>query len=96
MRIELFIPLLTICAAITSLVVEAFKSTNWFKSYNLLALVVSLLVGGFTCVAAYCNLHIPFDFLNILYIIAFSVINWLCSTLGYDKVMQTIKQFLGE
>lgn len=94
MTVEIFMTLLTICAVVTSLIVEALKKTNVFKSYNILALIVSVVVGAFACVITYAELKIPINFLNIMYGIAFIVGNWLTATLGYDKVMQAIKQII--
>lgn len=96
MTVELFMTMLTICSVLTSLTVEAFKKSGWFKCYNILALIISLVIGTFVCFANYINLMIPFTFLNIMYMIGFVFLNWLVATLGYDKVMQSLKQFIGK
>lgn len=95
MTVELFMTLLTISAVVTSLVTEAVKRVYNTKSNNLLALYVSLVVGAFVCFVAYLNLGIAFTLLNVLYMLAFIVFNWLIATLGYDKVVQAIKQIWG-
>lgn len=95
MTVELFMTLLTVCAVVTSLIVEGLKRLEIFKSNNLCALVVSCLVGLFACVLAYMELGIPFTVLNTMYMFAFIVFNWLVATLGYDKVMQAVKQIIG-
>lgn len=92
MTVEIFMTLLTACAVVTSLIVEAVKSFNVFKSNNIVALVVSIIVGVFGCIITYLKMEIPFDVLNVLYMICFVVANFTTATLGYDKVVQTIQQ----
>ena len=96
MTVELFMTLLTICAVVSSLITEALKKTSIFKSNNILALIVSVLTGAFAVVFTYIRLGISFNTLNIMYLIAFVVANFVSCTVGYDKVVQTIKQIMGE
>ena len=96
MTVEIFMTLLTTCAVVTSLIVEAIKQMEIFKSNNIIALVVSIIVGTFACVLTYFNMEIPFDTINIMYMIAFVVANWVSAEVGYDKMMQTIKQIKKE
>ena len=96
MTVELFMTLLTICAICSSLITEALKKTNVFKSNNILALIVSVLTGAFAVVFTYIKLGISFSTLNIMYMVAFVVANFVSCTVGYDKVVQTIKQIVGE
>lgn len=88
--------LLTVSAAVTSLVVEAIKKTFTVKSYNIVALFVSLVIGA----AIPCGYIIlfgkgPVTAQDAVYIIAMAVLTWLCSTLGFDKVKQTLTQLRG-
>lgn len=96
MTVEIFMTLLTTCAIVTSLIVEAIKQMEIFKSNNIIALVVSIIVGTFACVLTYLIMEIPFDTINIMYMIAFVVANWVSAEVGYDKMMQTIKQIKKE
>lgn len=88
--------LLTISATVTSLVVEAIKKTFKVKSFNIVALCVSLVIG----VAVPCGYMIlfgkyPMTAQDAVYVIAMALLTWLCSTLGFDKVKQTLLQLRG-
>ena len=92
MTVELFAILLVICSIITPLTVEGIKSFKTNIPNNVLALFASIPIGAVACVIAYETQHIPYSLLNVLYIVAFILANWLGSMYGYDKAIQTIKQ----
>ena len=94
MTVEIFVSMLGGCALVTSLITEAVKKLNILKSNNVLALVVSILVGGFALAFFFIQTAAPLDAINIMVSIAFLVANWLSATLGYDKVLQTINQII--
>lgn len=98
MTVSTFLVLLTICSAITSLFTEALKTSGFIKNLpiNIVVLIVAVVVGCGTTVFYYLHFSMPFNTLNIAYIIAMAIANWLCATLGYDKVLQTINQIKGE
>lgn len=98
MTVSIFLVLLTICSAITSLLTESLKASNFIKNLpiNIVVLVVAIVVGCGTTVFYYLYNGMPFTALNIAYIVAMAIANWMCATLGYDKVLQTINQIKGE
>ena len=62
-------------------------------SYNLLALIVALIVGGVGCVIYYQLTGIPYTTNNIIYIVLMGFASGLSSMVGYDKIKQMIQQF---
>lgn len=92
MTVELFAVLLIICSLITPLVVEGLKTFKTSIPNNVLALIASCPIGTIACIIAYETQHIPYSLLNVMYILAFVLANWLGSMYGYDKAIQTIKQ----
>lgn len=94
MTVEVFVTLLAGCALVTGLITEAVKKLNILKSNNILALIVSILVGGFALAFFFIQTATPLDAINIMVSIAFLAANFLSATLGYDKVLQTINQII--
>lgn len=97
MTATLFIILAVICCAVSSLLTEGIK--QWFKnkseqnySANLIALVNAAIVGCGGTAIAYVLLGIPFILPNILCLVLMCGVVWLGSMVGYDKVIQLIKQ----
>ena len=61
-------------------------------SYNIIALVVALVIGG-TGSAVYYQLNtIPFNLDNIIYLVLMGLASGLCSMVGFDKIKQAIEQ----
>ncbi len=96
MTVTVFLIILTICAAVTSLLSEGIKNfLDGMKvtyASNIIVLVVALIVGCGATALYYVNYGVPFDALNSVYLALMGVANWLGATLGYDKVRQTIAQ----
>lgn len=94
--IATFLFLVTTFSIISSLVTEALKKATGDKiSANILVGIVSLVVGLGGGAIAYILLDIDFSNIkNIVVLILFVPIDWLCAMLGYDKIMQTIAQIL--
>ncbi|MDO5572964.1 MAG: hypothetical protein Q4G60_03180 [bacterium] len=96
MTLELFLGLLTICAAITAMMTQALKKVFEDKqltySSNMIALVVAIVIGLSVSAVAYLLLDIPFSALNIIMMFLLAAGNWLGAMVGYDKVMQLITQ----
>lgn len=93
-----FLFLLTTFSVISGLVTEAIKKlivekTNF--SYNVLALIVALIVGGVGCGLYYQLNAIPFTTNNIIYMVLMGLSSGLVSMVGFDKVKQAIGQFGG-
>ena len=84
--------ILLVCSAITGLIVEAIKKMVEVKRPNIVAAVVSVIVGIAVSVGYIILNHLTFSIDTILYIIGIVVLSWLVSMLGYDKVMQTLLQ----
>jgi hypothetical protein len=99
MNLSIILLLLTIVSVLTTLCVEAIKTmfASSGKKYqsNIIAafcaIVLSIIIGiGY----GYLN---AFKFIDYIYlIIPLVFLGWLCSMLGYDKVIQAISQLKGE
>lgn len=84
--------ILMVCSIMTGLIVEAIKQMFNIDKPNILAAVVSVVVGiAIPCMYIILN-GLIFDTTAILYIISIVVLSWLCAMLGFDKVVQTLNQ----
>lgn len=88
-----------ICSLVTGLITEAVKMLlkEWNKAYkpNTLAAVVSVLVGaGYALIWRYGDGAVWTAETTIKCTVPLILCSWLCAMLGYDKVVQTIKQFV--
>lgn len=95
MNITTFLFLLAMFSTITGLVVECVKKITTDKanvSWNITALVTALIVGCCGCAIYYQLNGIAFTTNNIIYAVLMGFASALSSTLGYDKVKQTILQ----
>lgn len=96
MTFEKFLVLLFIASVVTSLLTEAIKifldSLKVKYASNIVVLVVSVLVGGLGTACYYALCCIEWTAANSVYLVLMIIANWLCSMLGYDKVMQAITQ----
>ena len=64
-------------------------------SYNIIALVVALVIGGVGSAVYYQLNAIPFDVNNVIYMILMGLASGLCSMVSYDKLKQCIEQISG-
>ena len=95
MTIEVFLMLLLAVSVFTSLTVEAIKNFMGEK-YNapsnilagITAVILSVVVGVFYCILA----SVAFSSHIVIILIALVFLSWLCSMVGYDKVIQAITQ----
>lgn len=96
MTISLFISLLLGFASFSSVITEAIKkvceNAGTKPSANFIALFNAIFIGGGGTVGAYFIMSIPFTSINIVAIVGMVIAVWLGSMLGYDKVVQLIKQ----
>lgn len=95
MQVNLFLILLLFFATLSGLITEGIKKLIDDKknfSYNIIALAVSLIVGGIGCTIYYQLSSIPFTINNIIYIVLMGLASGLCSMVGYDKIKQTVEQ----
>ena len=61
-------------------------------SYNIIALVVALVIGGAGSAVYYQLNAIPFNLDNIIYLVLMGLASGLCSMVGFDKIKQAIEQ----
>jgi len=96
MNIELFLILLTIMSVFTSLMTEYIKKmldeANKTYSCNILVSIISVITVIVSMVLFYIIKQVPFTIINVIYIFAMVIANTVGSTVGYDKVKQTIEQ----
>ena len=93
-----FLTLLSAFTVLSGLTTEGIKNLISDKSnmsYNIIALIVSLIVGGVGCAVYYQLNAIPFDVNNVIYMILMGLASGLCSMVSYDKLKQCIEQISG-
>ena len=85
-----------VCSVFTGLIVEAIKkmTTAEGRQTNLIAAVVSFIVGVSFGVGYIWLNKLPFDTQNIISIILLVVCSWIVSMVGFDKFRQTIEQIM--
>ena len=93
-----FLMLLSSFSVLSGLVTEGIRqliSDKANMSYNVIALVVALVIGGAGSAVYYQLNAIPFDVNNVIYMILMGLASGLCSMVGYDKLKQCIEQISG-
>ena len=94
---QIFTTGLMVVSLLTGLVTEAIKKMldETGKTYkaNTLAGIVSVVLAPATCVFYAVNTGVAFDGQFITGAITLTFMSWLCSMVGYDKVVQTFAQF---
>lgn len=97
MTTTIFLILLSLFSVITGLITEGIKNLARDKanlSYNIVALIVSLIVGIIGCATYYQLGGIPFTTNNMIYMMLMGFASGLVSMVGFDKVKQTIEQII--
>ena len=96
MTVEIFLTLLVALSTITSLATTGVKKlldeSNKNYSSNALVFIVACVVGGLGTCAFYLLNGYEWNIVNIVYIFMMIPANAFGAMLGYDKVVQTIKQ----
>ncbi len=96
MTITLFITFMTVAAAVSGLLTEAIKKAyqNAGRKYsaNVIALINAAVIGGLGMAAVYMLLGIPWTINNIICLVIMIVAVWIGSMIGYDKIIQLLKQ----
>lgn len=96
MNMTLFIALLVVFSAITSLCTEAIKKIlnelNVKYATNILVVVLSLIIGAAGTGVYYVLFSIEFNAINIVCMPLMGIATAVGSMVGYDKVIQTIEQ----
>ena len=90
-----FLMLLSAFSVLSGLVTEGIKkliSDKANMSYNVIALVVALVIGGVGSAVYYKLNAIPFDINNVIYMILMGLASGLCSMVGFDKIKQAVEQ----
>lgn len=95
--IDIFLLGLLIISTLTSLVTEAVKkvlleSNVAFRS-NLIAGIASLVLSTAVSICYIILYNIEFSAAICVCMLALMFMSWLCAMVGYDKVVQTIRQF---
>lgn len=90
----LFLVMFGICSLVTGLVTEAEKKLIKDFSTNILALITGAIVALAVTVVTFIFRDIPYNTINVTYMVILVIASGLGAMLGYDKVMQTIKQIL--
>lgn len=96
MNIAIFIALLVVFSAVTSLLAEACKKvlddTTITYSSNILVVIIACIVGILGTGIYYILFNIDFNLANIICMPLMGITTAVGSMVGYDKVIQTIKQ----
>lgn len=96
MTVNVFVTLITLGAAVASLLTEAIKTAfsgaGKNCSPNMAALINSIVVGGAGTILSYILLGIPFTVNNVICIPLMMLCIWIGSMVGYDKIIQLIQQ----
>lgn len=95
MNTTMFLILLSAFSVISSLVTEGIKNIITDKvnlSYNIVALVTALIIGGGGTAIYYQLNTIPFTVNNIIYMLLMGLASGLTSMVGFDKVKQMVLQ----
>ena len=97
MEVTQWVEFLLLTSTVTSLIVEALKKVlnenNMKYKPNTLAGIVSAVCGAFFFVGGQILQGNALSLEIGISAVCGVVLSWLCSMLGYDKVMQTILQF---
>ena len=94
-----FLMLLSSFSVLSGLVTEGIKkliSDKTNMSYNIIALVVALVIGGAGSAVYYQLNAIPFNLDNIIYLVLMGLASGLCSMVGFDKIKQAVEQIVGK
>lgn len=95
--LHVFLIGLLLTSTLTGLATEAVKNImmehNISYRANTLAGIVSLFISAIVGIGYIVITGIPFTSQIIVCLIAQVFMSWLCSMVGYDKVMQAIGQF---
>ena len=95
MTLTLFISLVTTLSLVSSLITEAIKKSFNATKPTLIVAIVSAITGWAGGAVAYQFMDISYNTSNIICLVLMAPTIWLMATLGYDKVMEVIKQITG-
>ena len=92
MTLTLFISLVTILSLVCSLFTQALKKSFNINKPTIVVAILSGITGWIGGIAAYILMGIAFTPSSIICLILLAPTIWLVATLGYDKVMEVLKQ----
>ena len=95
MNTTMFLILLSAFSVLSSLVTEGIKNISADKvnlSYNIIALITALIIGGGGTAVYYQLNTISFTTNNVIYMVLMGLASGLTSMVGFDKVKQMILQ----
>lgn len=95
MDVTAFFILLSAFSSVSSLVTEGIKNIAADRaelSYNIIALVTALLIGGGGTAVYYQLNAVPFTVNNIIHMVLMGLASGLVSMIGFDKVKQAVEQ----
>ena len=95
MTLALFISLATGLSLISSLITEAIKKEFNATKPTLIVAIIAAVTGWGGGAIAYTLMGISYETPNIICLVLLAPTIWLMATLGYDKVMEVIKQIAG-
>ena len=99
MNTTMFLILLSSFSVLSSLVTEGIKNITTDKvnlSYNIVALIIALIIGGGGTAVYYQLNAVPFTVNNVIYAVLMGLASGLTATVGYDKVKQAIEQIVNK
>lgn len=97
MSMHIFLLMLLACSIFTSLIVEGLKNmlTNRGRtlvSSNIIVAIVAVVLALAVSVCYALYFGVAFTVRYVICMVALCLLSWLCSMVGYDKVMQAISQ----
>lgn len=95
MTTTMFLIMLSGFSVLSSLVTEGIKNITTDKvnlSYNIVALITALIVGGGGTAIYYQLNNVLFTVNNVIYAVLMGLASGLVSMVGFDKVKQAITQ----
>ena len=95
MTLTLFITLVTMLSLVSSLITQAIKKSFNVTKPTLVVAIIAAVTGWGGGTMAYSLMGISFNSSNIICLVLLAPTIWLMATLGYDKVMEVIKQIAG-
>lgn len=94
MTVALFFIIFAACSVATGLITEAIKRLISDRTPNLIALITGLITGCGGTAVYYVFENIPFTVVNIVAMALMGVAVSIGAMIGYDKVVQGIKQIV--
>ena len=92
MTVAMFCAIFGICSIVTGLITEAIKKLVYDKTPNIIALITALITGTGGTAIYYIFTVTPFTATNIVAMILMGLAVAVGAMVGYDKVVQAIKQ----